>query len=218
MAVFLPRVEQGETRRAVPAEVPLGFSLEPGRILELVGSPGSGLTRLGLSLLAGPSRILPVVALDVRGWLSPAAAWETGVVREHLVVVRCADRRAWLRVTAALCEGVQAIYAEVPAGIGDQDLRRLAALARARGVRMALHPLGARLPAGVAHVRLRGTEVWWEGLDRGHGRLAGRRLVLEASGKGMAGIVRRVELEDDGAGGLRVVPGLAAGAGGRAVG
>jgi hypothetical protein len=204
--------------RMSPAEPATLLSLQPGRIVELAGSAGMGLTRLGLHMLAGPSAVAPVVALDARGWLAPRAAWEVGVERERLVVVRCPDPRRWPGVMAAVCEGVRAVYAEVPAGVSDRDLRRLAALGRARDVAMALRPLRGELPDGVSHLRLRATEVRWEGADRGHGRLGRRTLVLEASGRGVAGIDRHLEVEDDGARGVRVVSGLAAATRGRATG
>ena len=194
------------------------LSLQPGRIVELAGPAGMGLTRLGLHMLAAPSTASPVVATDVRGWLSPRAAWEAGVERERLVVVRCPDRRLWPQVMAALCEGVRAVYAEVPVGVPERDLRRLAALARARDTALALRPLREPLPAGVTHLRVQAVGVSWEGGDGGHGRLAGRRLTVEASGRGVAGMTRRFEVEDDGARGVRVVPGLAAPAAGRAAG
>ncbi len=194
------------------------FRLQPGRIIEMVGVPGTGLTRLGLSLLADPSRVAPVVALDLRGWIAPEAAWEAGVVPEQLVIVRCDQPRIWPQVTAALLEGVRALYAEVPAGIRDQDLRRLAALARARGVAVAMRPLGEGLPGGVAYLRLRALGVTWEGADRGHGKLKRRRLMLEASGKGAAGVIRRFEVEDEGTDVVRVVSDVVVGEAGRAVG
>jgi hypothetical protein len=179
--------------------------LEPGRITELVGDTGSGLTRLGLSLLAAPSRAGPVVVVDTRGWISPEAAWETGVEAESLVIVRCNERPLWTRVTAALLEGVPAVFAEVPVGIKEQDLRRLGALARARKTMVAFRSMGSRLPSGVSHLRLRSLGVTWEGADRGHGKLKGRRLVLEASGRGAAGVIRRFEAEDGGRGIFTVV-------------
>lgn len=194
------------------------LTLSPGRPVELTGPAGFGLTRLGYQMLAEPSRVAPVAALDVRGWMSPLAAWEAGVERERLVVVRCADDGLWLRVVAALAEGVGAVLAEVPRTVGERDLRRLAALARARGTRIALRPLAGELASGVAHLRLRAVAVHWEGAEGGHGRLVRRRLVLEASGKGVAGTTRRIEVEDDGADAVRVVPGLAAPTAGRAVG
>ena len=179
--------------------------LQPGRITELVGIPGTGLTRLGLKLLAEHSRLAPVVALDTRGWISPEAAWETGVLVERLVIVRCDDLILWPKVTAVLLEGVRAIYAEVPARIKDQDLRRLAALARARKVAVALRSMGNGLPPGTAHLKLRALGVTWEGANRGHGKLKKRRLVLEASGRGSAGVIRRFEVEDEGTDVVRVV-------------
>jgi len=202
----------------VGREAPGGglLAVEPGRPVELVGGAGLGLTRVGLGLLAGPSRTAPVAVVDVRGWVSPAAAWEAGVERDRLAVVRCPDPALWPKVVAALLEGVPGVLAEVPAGVRDADLRRLAALARARGSRVVLRPLRGELAPGVSHLRLRGVEVSWEGADGGHGRLGRRRLVLEASGKGAGGMLRRVVVEDAGADALRVVSGLAAGPAGRA--
>ena len=192
--------------------------LRAGHVTELVGIPGTGLTRLGLRLLAAPSQTMPVVALDTRGWISPAAAWETGVAPENLVVVRCDDPGVWPKVAAALLEGVRALYAEVPVGAREQDLRRLAALARARKVAVAMRPMGRGLPTGVAHLRLRALGVTWEGADHGHGRLGRRRLVLEASGKGASGMIRRFEVEDEGTDVVRVVPDVVVGEARRAVG
>ncbi len=180
--------------------------------------PGTGLTRLGLRLLADLSQESPVVALDARGWISPQAAWETGVNPENLVIVRCDGPRVWPKVVAALLEGVRALYAEVPAGIKDQDLRRLAALARARKVAVAMRPMGMGLPAGVSHLRLRALGVTWEGADQGHGRLGKRRLVMEASGKGASGMTRRFEVEDEGSDVVRVVSDVVVGETRRAVG
>jgi hypothetical protein len=159
-----------------------------------------------------------VVVLDTRSWISPEAAWETGVVPEHLIIVRCDEPRIWPKVAAALLEGVHALYAEVPGGIKDQDLRRLAALARARGVAVAMRPMGGSLPSGVAHLRLRALGVTWEGADRGHGRLKRRRLVLEASGRGSAGVTRRFEVEDEGADVMRVVSDVVVGEARRSIG
>jgi len=194
------------------------LDLQPGRITELVGVPGTGLTRLGMKLLAPHSRMAPVVALDSRGWISPVAAWETGVISERLVVVRCDDPILWPKVTAALLEGVQAMYAEVPKSIREPDLRRLAALARARRVAVAMRSMGSGLPAGVAYLRLRALGVTWEGADHGHGRLTRRRLVLEATGKGASGVARRFEVEDEGTDTVRVVSDVVVDQARRAVG
>ena len=194
------------------------LTLQPGRIVEMVGDPGTGLTRLGLRLLADHSQMAPVVAVDTRGWISPEAAWETGVIPERLIVVRCPDPILWPRVAAALLEGVRALYVEVPARVRDQDIRRLAALARARRAAVAMRSMGNGLPGGVAHLRLRAIGVTWEGADRGHGRLKRRRLVMEASGKGVAGIPRIVEVEDEGTDVVRLVSDVVVDQARRAVG
>lgn len=192
--------------------------LQPGRPVELAGPPGYGMSRLGYRLLAEPSRRAPVVVLDVRGWVSPQAVWEAGVEPDKLVIVTCSDALVWPKVVAALCEGVKAVYAEVPAGVRDHDLRRLVALVRARQVGLGLRPLGGALPSGVAHLRLRPIEVRWSGNDRGHGRLGSRVLVMEAEGRGVSGISRMIEVEDDGADTVRVVSGLVVGGTEHAVG
>ena len=185
------------------------LALQPGRPVELAGPVGFGLTRLGYRMLAEPSRVAPVVVIDVRGWVSPTAAWEAGVVADHLVVVRCACASLWPRVAAALVEGVHAVYAEVPTGVAERDLRRLAALVRARQVRMALRPIRGSLPTGVGFLRLRGSSIEWAGPHEGHGRLAHRTLSVEASGKGAAGIRRVIEVEDHGTDVVRVVADVA---------
>lgn len=193
-----------------------GFlELQPGRVTELIGAPGSGLTHMGLRLLAPFSRSHTVVAVDTRGWISPEAAWETGVIAERFVVVRCDSILLWPKVTAALLEGVQAMYLEVPAQVRERDLRRLAAIARARRVAIAMRSMGQRLPSGVAYLRLRVLGVTWEGADRGHGKLTRRRLVIEATGKGAAGVARRFEVEDEGTDSLRLVPNVVVGQTGR---
>lgn len=194
------------------------LTLVPGQLVELVGPPGMGLTRLGLKLLAPHSRIAPVVVVDSRGWISPAAAWETGVIAERLIVVRCEESRLWPRVTGALLEGVRAVYAEVPVSVAESQLRGLAARVRARRTAFVLRSMGRGLPSGVAHLRLRAVAVTWEGTDRGHGRLMRRRLMLEASGKGVAGIPRWVEVEDEGTDALRVVSDVVADQAGRSTG
>jgi hypothetical protein len=194
------------------------LTLPPGHVVAMVGSLGSGLTRVGLALLATPARRGLVAFLDVRGWLCPLAAWECGVPPDRLVVVRCPDRRLWPQVAAALFDGVPAVYAEVPAGVAAAELRRLAALARARKAAVILRPLHGELPAGLTYVQLRAGEVSWEGPEAGHGRLRRRRVELRLSGRGVGGQEAVMEVEDDGADALRVVPGLVTPAARRAAG
>jgi len=174
------------------------LSAQPGRVVGLEGPPGMGLTRVGLATLVPAARIAPVAYVDVRGWFHPPAAWEVGIEPERLVVVRSRDRIRWPQVVAALVEGMGAVYAEVPAKIPDQMLRRLAALAQSRRAALVLRPLAGGLPSGVAYLRVRGAGVIWEGAEDGHGRLRRRRLLLEVSGKNLP--QRVVEADDDGVG------------------
>ena len=211
-----PEIVTGDRLAPPPGAVDL--TAEAGRVLGLVGPAGSGLTRLGLSLLVPPSKHAPVAAVDVRGWLCPMAAWEVGIDPERLVVVRSPDRQVWPSLVAALLEGLPAVYAEVPAGVGDHDLRRLAALARARSSALVLRPVRGDLPAGVLHLKVEAAAVMWEGTDAGHGRLGRRRLALRASGRGARGIEREIEVTDDGADAVRVVPRLAPAPPGQAAG
>ncbi len=81
-----------------------------------------------------------------------------------------------------------------------------------------MRSMGRGLPSGVAHLRLRAIGVTWEGANRGHGKLEKRRLVLEASGKGVAGIPRRFEVEDEGTDVVRLVSDVVVEQAGRAVG
>lgn len=191
------------------------IKIEPGQILGLLGAAGTGLSRWGLSLLVEAAQRSPVVAVDVQGWLSPAAAWEVGIDPQRLYVVRCPDRQQWPQVVAALISGVPAVYAEVPQGIPDQSLRRLAAIARKERSSVIFRALHGVLPTGVAHTSVRAHEVGWSGADRGHGQLTDRTLQAVASGKAMP--ERWMEVAD-GKGAVRVVGRMAAPSPRRSVG
>ena len=194
------------------------LTLEPGKIVGLVGHPGFGMTRVGLSLLAAHAGKAPIAYLDVRGWLCPVAAWESGMSPEQLVVVRCDDPVRWGRALMALLEGVVWIYAEVPRGVKEAQLRRIASLVRSRRSSLILRPVQGDLPSGVAFLRLQAEEVGWRGTDNGHGKLASRLLSFSASGKATRGMTRQIELEDNGKDALRLVSGLAVTPSGRATG
>ncbi|MFQ5516985.1 MAG: hypothetical protein ACE5E8_05360 [Acidimicrobiia bacterium] len=204
-----------ETRHLESGLPVVEVALQPGKPVALLGS---GLTRFGLWLLREAAASGTVGYLDVGGRLCPAAAWEVGLEPARLVIVRCEDPRRWAQVAAALVEGLGAVCLTVPTGVPDQLLRRLTALARSRRRLVALLARRRELPAGVAHLRLRVRAEVWEGTDGGHGHLQRRRLILEISGKATGGMSRIIEVEDDGADTMSVVPGLAAAPERRAVG
>ncbi len=213
-----------ELRDALPLRQPRPPDLSnllvpsPGQVIALTGPAGLGLTRLGLVMLAAAAPGRTVACVDVRGWLCPAAAWESGIDPSHLVVVRCDDPVTWARVVSGLLDGMAAVYAEVPFRLKEGLLHKLAASARRGRTPLLLRPVRGGLPSGLAHLDLEGREVTWEGAGAGHGRLLRRRVALEASGKAMRGMTRIIEVEDDGANTLRVVPGLGVAPAGRAIG
>ena len=184
--------------------------LGPGQVAGLDGQPGSGLTRLGLSLLVPHVAGGHVACLDVRGWLNPAAAWELGISPDRLVVVRCDDLVTWGRVMATLVSGLSGVYAEVPAGMRPGILRTVAARARTSRTPVVLRPLGGELPAGVAQLRLRSRSVSWSGVEAGHGHLRDRRIGIEASGRAVRGMQHTFEVEDHGTHDVRLVSGVGA--------
>ena len=196
----------------------MDLALEPGRVLGLVGPAGSGLTSLGISLVAAATTAEPIAVLDGRGWFCPSVAWEAGITPERLFVVRCADREIWPKVAATLLAGFVAVYAEVPPNIPDQVLRRLGALARSRRAGVVLRAMQGDLPTGLIHLRLDSVGVQWEGAVSGHGRLHRRSVTIKASGKGARGAERYLEVGTDGTDNVRLVSGLAAAPSGRAVG
>jgi len=184
--------------------------LNPGQVGLLVGDPGLGMTRLGLVMLSDYARAGAVAYLDVRGWLSPLAAWEVGIEPDRLVIARCGEVVRWGKAVAALLDGATAVLAEIPVGAKDASIRKLAALARNRGTALLLRPLERAVPNGIAHLTIEARETAWSGAVNGHGRIDRRKTLLTASGKAMRGMTRTIEMEDDGSNTLRVVPGVAA--------
>jgi hypothetical protein len=186
------------------------FSLSPGQIAGLSGLPGSGLTRVGLSLIAPYASQGHLAYLDVRGWASPLTAWELGIDPERFIVVRTNDIATWSRVVGTLLDGMRGVYAEIPRGVKDSALRTLAARARTRRTPLVFRPIAGKLPQGVVHLHLEARDVEWDGTGQGHGALIRRRTLLDASGKATRGMERTIEIEDDGTNHMRVVPNLGA--------
>jgi hypothetical protein len=108
-------------------------------------------------------------------------------------------------VVATLLDAFDLVLAWPSAGwaVRPADARRLAGRARERGaVLVVVGPVvaGSGLASGAAawpeapDVRLAVTRSEWHGLEKGHGRLRGRLVEVEAGGRGASARRRRAEL------------------------
>jgi hypothetical protein len=158
----------------------------------------AGATSLALALAAGASQAGAWVAAVGLGTLGLVAADALGVALERLVLVADPgrDRSGWASVLGALVDGFDVVLVSVGGGgsprLRPADARRLVARVRERsGVLVAV---GGDLPGERSPVRLTVSAARWEGLGAGWGHLQGRRVTVEAGGRGDAARPRRAEL------------------------
>lgn len=189
-----------------------GSGLRRGTTVAVGTRPGvTGATSLALALAAGASRAGSWVAVVGLGSLGLVAAAELGVALERVVLVADPgrERTGWASVVAALVDGFDVVL--VPAsgrgpGAGRLragDARRLAARVRERG--SVLVAVGGELPGERSPLRLTVTSSTWQGLGEGWGHLQGRRVAVEAGGRGEAARGRRAVLWLPGPGGTVAV-------------
>lgn len=190
-------------QRVLPVLAPLeqllpSRGLRRGTLVQVDGLTGA--TSLALAVVAGPTRAgswVACVGTDDMGW---AAAAETGLVMERLVVVRTPPE-SWATVTAALVDAFDVVVCgleRVPSAV---EARRLQARARERGAvlvvvggrRGGVGPVRRAWP-GAADLGLRVVDAEWQGLGQGAGHLQSRRVTVEVSGRRDAGRSRRVDL------------------------
>jgi 4-amino-4-deoxy-L-arabinose transferase-like glycosyltransferase len=190
--------------------------LRRGTTVAVDARPGvAGATSLALALAAGASQAGSWVAAVGLGSLGLVAAAELGVAFERLVVIADPgrERAGWASVVAALVDGFDVVLVAAGPGVGTTagegprrrgrlragDARRLVARVRERGA--VLVAVGGELPGERSPLRLTLTAASWEGLGDGWGHLQGRRVTVEATGRGEAARDRRAELWLPGAGG-----------------
>lgn len=179
--------------------------LRRGTTVAVGARPGTtGATSLSLALAAGASQAGSWVAAVGLGSLGLAAAAELGVVLERLVLVADPgrDQAGWATVVAALVDGFDLVLVAPGAGRGRLragDARRLVARVRERSA--VLVAVGGELPGERSPLRLTATSSMWQGLGEGWGHLRGRRMMVEADGRGEAARGRRAELWLPGPGG-----------------
>ncbi len=173
--------------------------LRRGTTVAVGAVPGvTGATSLALALAAGASQAGSWVAVVGCGSLGLVAAAELGVALERLVLVADPgrDRSGWAPVVAAMVDGFDVVLVATArrggAGMGTGDARRLVARVRERGG--VLVGVGGDLPGQRSALCLTVTSASWQGLGQGAGHLQGRRVTVEAGGRGDAARGRRAEL------------------------
>lgn len=182
--------------------------LRRGTTAAVGARPGvTGATSLALALAAGASQAGSWVAAVGLGSLGLVAAAELGVALERLVLVADPgrERAGWATVVAALVDGFDVVLVAAAGDGGGRsrlragDARRLVARVRERGA--VLVAVGGDLPGERSPLRLTVTASTWQGLGEGWGHLQGRRVAVEATGRGEAARDRRAELWLPGPGG-----------------
>jgi hypothetical protein len=169
--------------------------LRRGTTAAVGAAPGvTGATSLALALAAGASRAGSWVAAVGLGSLGLVAAAELGVALERLVMVADPgrERGGWASVVAAVADGFDIVLVATGGRSPAGDARRLVARVRERG--SVLLAVGGDLPGERSPLRLTVTSSRWEGLGEGWGHLRGRRVTVEAGGRGAAARPRRAEL------------------------
>ena len=172
-----------------------GSGLRRGTTVAVSAAPGvAGTTSLALALAAGASQAGSWVAAVGVGSLGLVAAAELGVALERLVVVADPgrDREGWASVMAALVDGFDIVLVAALGRLRPADARRLVARVRERGA--VLVAVGGDLAGERSPLHLTVTTTRWDGLGAGWGHLEGRRVTVEAGGRGEAARPRRAEL------------------------
>jgi hypothetical protein len=170
--------------RVLPVAAPLARLLPAGGLRRgstVAIPPAPAATSLLLALLAEASAGGAWAAVVGRPGLGLVAAAEAGVRLERLALVP-EPGPDLMAVTVALLDGmdVVAVAGAERAGVRAAERQRLAARARQRGA--VLVALGA-WPG--ADVELSCTDVQWQGIGAGAGRLSGRRVRVRLRGRGV---------------------------------
>ena len=150
-----------------------------------------------------------IASVDVPG-VGLAAAQEVGVAIERVLVVNTPDPPAWSASIGALIGSVDVIvFGEPQHRVVPTEFRRMSSRARERGsvlVELASTTGSKRGSQLQYDLTFDVHPVGWRGIGAGYGRLQGRILEVEASGRRIGGAPRRARYElPAAAGSLRVV-------------
>ncbi len=151
----------------------------------VVAVDGDGATALALAVAAGPSAAGSWTAVVGDPDIGLAAAAETGVALERLMVIDPSPpgstSKSAASVVAALVGAVDVVLVGSSVRLRPADVRRLSARQRERG--SVLIRIGSVDGPGV-DVGMRIVESEWAGLGAGHGVLRARRVRVTAQGRG----------------------------------
>jgi hypothetical protein len=172
--------------RLLPVAGPLVPLLPDGGLRRgsVVHCSGDGALSLTLAVVGAASAAGSWCGLVGVEDLGALAAAGYGVDLRRLVVVR-APGAQWAVAVGRLLEGVDVVAVEPPGRARPQAVRSLVARARRQGAVLVVVGPRSAWP-DPADVHLVVGHPRWQGLDRGAGRLVGRRVRVETHGRGVA--------------------------------
>lgn len=139
-----------------------------------------------------------IAAVNVQG-VGLAAAAEVGVAIERVLVVDAPDAKKWAGAIGALIGAVDVIVFDAPPHrVTPGEYQKMASRARERGsVLMELAGTSStrRDPQLRYDLSFDVQPTEWNGVGLGHGRLSGRTLEVEASGRRIGGRTRSAQYE-----------------------
>jgi len=160
--------------------------LRAGTVTAVGGDKGLLLALAAQTVVRCPGAGWAVVGLPSLGAL---AARDAGLDAGAGLWVDAPGGR-WPQVVSLLVSAVPVILLGAPGAVPGRVVRRVAGQVRANGAVLLVAG-----PWDGADLRLRVAEARWDGLGAGHGVLRRRRVVVEASGRGVpGGAPRRTEL------------------------
>ena len=167
--------------RLLPVDESLAAVLPEGGLVRgrTVACTGPAAPTVALLLAARATATGSWLAVIGMSWLGVEAARELGVALERVVAVD--PDRDWAECVAAAVDGFEVVLAVPPRNVPDRLRRQVGARLRTRGG--VLLALGDRTAASGADLVLTAATEAWEGIGRGHGHLAGRRLRLTVTGR-----------------------------------
>jgi hypothetical protein len=153
--------------------------LQRGTVIAV--GPGDGASTLAFALLAAASAGGSWCAAVGTGDPGILAIAELGVDLDHLALVPWPGGE-WPEVTAILLDDMDVVLVRPPGRVRPGVARRLAARARQRRAVLVVQAGPETWPEG-PDVQLTVAAGAWEGVDRGHGHLRGRRVEVVTSGR-----------------------------------